>query len=157
MPLLMISCRRRLSVASRIEDAFEYVADWKNFQSFLPMFSNLEPTSFVQYGPGTSLDATLALGKVSVRTTLDITEFVKNRKMVIKATKGVRLRLDWEFKDIGGRVLITLSFEYDLPSGLAFRADQKDALEKELQESACRSMELLRWVLEHRPKNNDGY
>lgn len=157
MPLLMISCKRRLSVASRIEDAFEYVADWKNFQSFLPMFSNLEPTSFVQYGPGTSLDATMALGKVQVRTTLDITEFAKNRKLVIKATKGLRLRLEWEFKDIGDRVLITFGFEYDLPSGLAFRADQKDALEKELQESACRSMELLRWVLEHRPKNDGGY
>lgn len=152
----MISCRRRLSIASRIEDAFEYVADWKNFQSFLPMFSDLEPTSFVHYGPGTSLDATMALGKVQVRTALDITEFVKNRKMVIKAMKGVRLRLEWEFKDIGGRVLVTFGFDYDLPPGLAFRSDQKDALEKELQESACRSMELLRWVLEHRPKNDDG-
>ncbi|UCE92315.1 MAG: SRPBCC family protein [Methanobacteriota archaeon] len=150
----MISCRRRLSVASRVEDAFEYVADWKNFQSWLPMFSNLEPTSFVQYGPGTSLDATIALGKLQLRTTLDVTEFAKNRRLVIKATKGVRLRLEWEFKDLGGRVLITFGFEYDLPSGLAFRSDQKDALEKELEEAACRSTELLRWVLEHRPRSD---
>lgn len=156
MSFPMISCRRRFSVDSRVEDAFEYVADWKNFRSFLPMFSNMEPNSLIQYGPGTSLDATMAIGNVQVRTTLEITEFVKNRRIVIKTMKGVRLRLEWEFREIGGGVLITFGFEYDLPPGLAFRPDQKEALERDTEEAACRSMELLRWVLEHRPRRDSG-
>ena len=153
----MISCQRRVAVNARVEDAFEYVADWHNYGGFLPMFSHVEATSVVQYAVGTSLDTTLALGKVEVRTTLDITEVVKNRRIIIKASKGVRLRAMWEFKDLGGRCMITFSFDYDLPPGLAFRQDQKEGLEKDLESSACRSMELLKWVLEHQPPSNNDY
>ena len=144
----MISCKRRTTLSCDLSDAFEYVADWHNYNSFLPMFSNIEPTTLVQYGPGASFDATITVAKAEVRTTLDVSEFQKNRKLTIKTSKGIRMKTSWEFKDIGGKVLITLDFEYDLPLGLTFRADQKDALEKELQEMACRSMELLRWILE---------
>ncbi len=151
----MISCKRRISVDCRIEDVFEYVADWHNFKAFMPMFSGMEPTSLVQYGVGTSLDTTVAIGKVEIRTTLNTTEFLKNRRIVIKATKGFRLRVCWEFKDIGGKSLITYDFDYDLPSGLTFRAEQKDALEKDIECSACRSMELLKWLLENRPKESE--
>lgn len=144
----MISTKRRSSVACKVDEAFEYVADWNNFKNFMPMFLNIEPISFVHYGPGASFDATIVLGKIEVRTTLDIAEFQKNRKITLKATRGVKLRVTWEFKDIGSKVLITFDFDYDLPPGLTFREDQKVALEKELEDSAVRSMELLKWVLE---------
>jgi ribosome-associated toxin RatA of RatAB toxin-antitoxin module len=144
----MISTKRRLSVACNVDVAFEYVADWNNFRNFMPMFLNIEPISLVHYGPGASFDSTVVLGKIEVKTTLDVTEFQKNRKISYKATRGLRLRVTWEFKDIGNKVLITFDFDYDFPSGLTFREDQKDALEKELEESAVRSMELLKWVLE---------
>jgi ribosome-associated toxin RatA of RatAB toxin-antitoxin module len=155
----MISCKRRATLSCDISDAFEYVADWHNYNSFLPMFSNIEPTSVVHYGPGASFDATITVAKAEVRTTLDVAEFQKNRKLTIKASKGIRMKTSWEFKDIGGKVLITFDFEYDLPLGLTFRADQKEALEKELQETACKSMELLRWVLESGGANSEraGY
>lgn len=145
----MISCKRRITVDTNVEDAFEYVADWHNYGSFLPMFLQMEATTLVQYGVGTSLDIVLALGKVEIRTTLDVTEFIRNRRIFIKASKGVRLRVLWEFADLGGRCMITLGFDYDLPSGLSFREDHKLALEKDLELSACRSMELLKWVLEN--------
>ncbi len=144
----MISARRRSSVACRVDGAFEYVADWNNLKNFMPMFLNIEPVSYVHYGPGSSFDTTVVLGKIEVRTTLDVTEFQKDSKITLKATRGIRLRATWEFKDLGSKVLVTFDFDYDLPAGLTFREDQKQALEKELEESAMRSMELLKWVLE---------
>jgi ribosome-associated toxin RatA of RatAB toxin-antitoxin module len=153
----MISARRRSSVACRIDGAFEYVADWGNLKSFMPLFMNMEPVSYVHYGAGASFDTTVVLGKIEIRTTLDVTEFVKNSKITLKATRGIRLRASWEFKDIGNNVLITFDFDYDLPSGLTFREDQKQALEKDLEESAMRSMELLKWVLETSCKGQDYY
>jgi ribosome-associated toxin RatA of RatAB toxin-antitoxin module len=153
----MISSKRRASVACSVDDAFEYVADWSNIKNFMPIILNVEPTSVVRYGPGASFDVTIALGTLEVKTSLDVTEFVKNRKVTLKTTKGVRLRVTWEFKDIGDNVLITLDFDYDLPSGLAFRKDQKDALEKDLEDAATRSLELLKWVLESSRDKNDAY
>ncbi|MDH3365734.1 MAG: SRPBCC family protein [Thermoplasmata archaeon] len=151
----MISCKRRVSIDCGLEDAFEYVADWHNYRAFMPMFTVMDPTSLVQYGVGTSLDTTVAIGKVEIRTTLDITEFLKNKKIVMKATKGFLLRAQWEFKDIGGKVLITYDFDYDLPPGLTFRTDQKNALERDVESLACRSMELLKWLLDNRPKEQE--
>jgi ribosome-associated toxin RatA of RatAB toxin-antitoxin module len=153
----MISSRRRASVTCRIDDAFEYVADWNNIKNFMPMLLNVEATSLVRYGPGSSFDVTIVLGRLEMKTSLDVTEFAKNRKITLKATKGVRMRVTWEFKDIGNKVLITLDFDYDLPNGLTFRQDQKDTLEKELEDSAMQSMELLKWVLESNCGKNDAY
>lgn len=150
----MISSKRRASVACSLDDSFEYVANWKNYENFMPMFLNIEPMSLVQYGPGTSLALTISLRRLEVRTTLEVTEFQRNKKMTLKATKDVRLRATWEFKDIGDKVLITLDFDLDLPAGLAFREDQKESFEKELDDSAVRSLELLKWVLESKAGKN---
>jgi hypothetical protein len=121
------------------------------------MFLEIEPMSLVHYGPGTSLDVLISLGVMEIKTTLDVSEFQKNKKITLKATKGIRLRATWEFKDIGDKVLITLDFDYDLPVGLTFREDQKELLEKELDGSAVRSMELLKWVLESSCDKNDAH
>ncbi len=140
-----------------MDDSFEYVADWKNYENFMPMFLNIEPMSLVQYGPGTSLALVISLGRLEVRTTLEVTDFQKNKKITIKATKGVGLRATWEFKDMGNKVLITLDFDLDLPAGLAFREDQKESFEKELDDSAVRSLELLKWVLESKTGKKGPY
>ncbi|HUU07213.1 MAG TPA: SRPBCC family protein [Thermoplasmata archaeon] len=153
----MISSKRRASVACRIDSAFDYVADWKNIKDFMPMLLNVEPTSLVQYGPGASFDVTIVLGRLEMKTSLDVTEFVKNSKVTLKTTKGIRLRVAWEFKDIGDNVLITFSFDYDFPSGFTVRQDPKEALEKELEDAASRSMDLLKWVLESSCDKNDAH
>ncbi len=151
----MISSKRRASVACRVDSAFEYVADWRNIKDFMPMLLNVEPTSLVQCGPGASFDVTIVLGRLEMKTSLDVTEFIKNSKVTLKTTKGIRLRDAWEFKDIGDNVLIT--FNFDFPSGFTVRQDQKEALEKELEDAASRSMELLKWVLESSCDKNDAY
>ena len=138
-----------------MSDAFEYVADWKNFQNYFPVFVSLKPTSLVQYGPGASFDGVIVLGKVEMNTNLDVVEFQKNKKLVMKSSRGVRTRVTWDFKDVGGRVLITFDFEYDLPMNLALRADERDALGKNLEQAAAKSMELLKWVLESLPPTKD--
>jgi len=138
-----------------LSDAFEYVADWKNFQNYFPVFVSLKPTSLVQYGPGASFDGVIVLGKVEMNTNLDVVEFQKNKKLVMKSSRGVRTRVTWDFKDVGGRVLITFDFEYDLPMNLALRADERDALGKNLEQAAAKSMELLKWVLESLPPSKD--
>jgi len=88
----MISSKRRASVACRIEDAFDYVADWKNYKNFISLFLDIEPMSLVQYGPGTSLAVTISMGRMEVKTTLDVADFQKNKKITLKATKGIRMR-----------------------------------------------------------------
>jgi len=131
-----------------IEDAFEYVADWTNLKNFMPMFMDIKPVSLVQYGPGTSLETVLVLGKVEVMTTLDLIEFLKNKRILYKATRGIKSKISWDFASIGDKTLISFVFEYEIPPGLVNRDVEKEAIEKELSALALQSMELLKWVLQ---------
>lgn len=144
-------CKRSLPVMCKIEDAFEYVADWNNFKDFMPMLLNLKPISLVSYGPGTSLEATLVLAKMEISTTFDLVEFVKNKRIMYKAARGIKSKIGWDFSQSGDKVLVTYSFEYDIPPGLVTRGSELEAIEKDMQERANQGIELLKWVLEARP------
>jgi len=131
-----------------IEDAFEYVADWTNLKNFMPMFMDIKPISLVQYGPGTSLETVLVLGKVEIMTTLDLIEFLKNKRILYKATRGIKSKISWDFAPLGEKTLVSFVFEYEIPPGLVNRDSEKEAIEKELAALAVQSMELLKWVLQ---------
>jgi ribosome-associated toxin RatA of RatAB toxin-antitoxin module len=151
----MHTAKTRLAVQCRIEDAFEYVADWHNIVNFLPLFLNLKPTSLVEYGPGSSLEATLVVGRLQVSTELDTVEFQKNKRLVMKASRGVRIRLVWEFKDVGGKVLASFDFDYEVPPALVLNQTERESVEKDLDATVSKSMELLKWILESMPPSED--
>jgi hypothetical protein len=131
-----------------IEDAFEYVADWSNLKNFMPMFLEMKPVSLVSYGPGTSLETVMVLGNIQIVTTLDLVEFLKNKRILYKATQGIKSKISWDFASLGDKTLISFSLEYEIPPGLVNRDVEREAIEKELQGHANQSMELLKWVLE---------
>ncbi len=145
----MPAIKRRASISCRAEDAFEYVAEWRNFSNYIPMFVDMEVTSLVQYGPGASLDLTMLLGnKVQMKTTLDFTDFVKNRRIVLKSMRGVRTKTSWDFRDIGGKALVTLDFEFDLPATMSLREDERLALARTIEDAWGKSLDMLKWILE---------
>ena len=155
-PNLMPACKQRVAVACKLEDAFEYVADWKNLKNFLPMFVSISPTTVVQYGPGASFDILLSIAKTEISTSMDVVEFFKNRRIVMKSSRGIRMKLVMEFKDVGGKVLVTFEMEYDIPPGLIVRgANESEAIAKDLEATGCKSMELLKWTLESLPPSMD--
>ncbi len=140
--------KRNLYAVCTIEEAFEYVADWSNFKNFMPMFVDIRPVSMVAYGPGTSLETVMVLAKTEIASTLDLVEFTKNKRILFKATRGIKSKLSWDFVQLADKVLITYSFEYEIPDGLVRREVEKEAIEKELDAYASPSMELLKWMLE---------
>jgi ribosome-associated toxin RatA of RatAB toxin-antitoxin module len=151
----MHTAKERLAVQCKIEDAFEYVADWHNFVNFLPLVLNLKPTSLVEYGPGSSLEATLVVGRLQISTELDTVEFQKNKRLVVKASRGVRIKLVWEFKDVGGKVLVSFDFDYEVPPALVLNQTERESAEKDLDATVAKSMELLKWILESMPPSED--
>ena len=148
-------CKRSLPVKCKIDDAFEYIAEWSNLKDFMPMLLDLHPISFVTYGPGTSLEATLVIAKMEVATTLDLVEFLKNKRIVYKAARGIKSKIIWDLSQSGDEVIVNYSFEYEIPPGLVTRGSELEAIEKDMQERANQSMDLLKWVLEARTPGQD--
>jgi uncharacterized membrane protein len=142
-------CKWNTPVTCKIEDAFEYIAEWTNLKDFMPMFVALKPVSLVMYGPGLSLEATMVLGKVEISTTLDLVEFLKNKRIMYKSMRGLKAKVIWELKEQpGDKTLLLSSFEYEIPPGLVRGNSEREAIEKELEGLVNQSMNLLKWVLE---------
>lgn len=142
-------CKWNTPVVCKVEDAFEYIAEWTNLKDFMPMLVELKPVSLVMYGPGLSLEATIVLGKVEISTNLDLVEFLKNKKIMYKSSRGLKSRITWELKQLpGDKVLLSHSFECEVPPGLVRSDSQREAIEKELEGHANQSMSLLKWILE---------
>lgn len=135
-------------IACTIEDAFEYVADWSNLKNFMPMFVDIKPVSLVSYGPGTALETVMVLGKIEIVTTLDLVEFLKNKRILYKATRGIKSKISWDFAALGDKTLISFSLECEIPPALVNRDVEREAIEEALQGHAIQSMELLKWLLE---------
>jgi hypothetical protein len=142
-------CKWNTPLVCKIEDAFEYIAEWTNFKDFMPMIVDLKPVSLVTYGPGLSLEATIVLGRVEIATTLDLVEFLKNKRIMFKSMRGLRLKIIWELKEQpADKTLLSSSFDYEIPPGLVRSNTEREAIEKELEGLVNQSMSLLKWVLE---------
>ncbi|MBU0624303.1 MAG: hypothetical protein KJ672_05600, partial [Candidatus Thermoplasmatota archaeon] len=75
-------------------------------------------------------------------------EFLKNKRILYKATRGIKSKISWDFASLGDKTLVSFVFEYEIPPGLVNRDSEKEAIEKELAALAVQSMELLKWVLQ---------
>ncbi len=152
MPL----CKWSSEVECSTGDSFDYIADWRHFKDYLPFFVDLKVTSVVEYGPGASYEVTIALGRVGMVTVFDVVEFVKNKRLLLKASRGLRSKISWDLRELPRKTVLTFAFEYEIPPGLVTRASEREAIEKELQEHAENSMRLLKWVLESKTLQSRG-
>ncbi len=146
-------CKRTIPVSCRLEDAFQYISVWSNLKDFMPMFVDMKPVSLVHYGPGLSLETMFALSKMEISTELDLVEFVRNKRILFKSSRGIRSKVSWDLAPLSPvKTLISFAFEYEIPPALVTRPSEKEAIEKELQEHANRSMDLLKWILESKDR-----
>ncbi len=144
-------CKRSLEVACGASDAFEYVADWNNFKDFMPMLIDVRCISLVAYGPGTSLEAKVVLARMEISTNLDLVEFLKDRRILYKSSRGIKSKISWDFSQQTSKTLVTSCFEFEIPPGIVTNGSELEAIEKDMQERVGQSTELLKWVLEARP------
>jgi hypothetical protein len=80
---------------------------------------------------------------------LDLVEFLKNKRIVYKSMRGFKAKLIWELTGLpGDKILLSHTFEYEIPPGLVRRDSEREGIEKELDGHATQSMNLLKWVLE---------
>lgn len=144
----MGSLKRSIAVKCSLQKAFDYVADWNNLKSFISNILDMKPISFVQYGPGAAFETTYKVKRAEIPTTLEIVDFVRDKRMFLKSTRGLKVKQGWEFKEASEGIMIEFSLEYELPPSLSRSESDRIAIEKEFDNSATKSLQLLKWILE---------
>lgn len=144
----MSQFKRTITIRCGIDKTFDYVADWQNLKSFWSNVVDMKPISFVEYGPGAAFETVFKVKRAEIPTTLEVVEFVRDQKMIMRSTQGLRVRGGWEFKAASDGTLITFSLEYELPPGLVRGDRDRIAIEKDFDDAAVQSLKLLKWILE---------
>jgi len=131
-----------------VDKAFDYISDWRNLKSFMSNILDIEPVTYVQYGPGAAFDTVFKVGGANIPTTLEVQEFVRDQRLILRSRQGLKVLGGWEFKPTTNGTSITFSLQYELPPGLVRTAKDKELIEKDFSEAASQSLQLLKWVLE---------
>lgn len=109
---------------------------------------DINPVSFVQYGPGAAFDTVFKVGGANIPTTLEVQEFVRDQRLILRSRQGLKVIGGWEFKPTSVGTAITFSLQYELPPGFVRTAKDNELIEKDFSEAASQSLQLLKWILE---------
>lgn len=140
--------KRSITVNCPVDKAFDYISDWQNLKSFMSNILDINPVSFVQYGPGAAFDTVFKVGGANIPTTLEVQEFVRDQRLILRSSQGLKVIGGWEFKPTGVVTAITFSLQYELPPGFIRTAKDKELIEKDFSDAASQSLQLLKWILE---------
>lgn len=140
--------KRTVVIKCPLEKAFDYITDWQNLKSFMSNILNVNPISYVQYGPGAAFETTFKVKRAEIPTTFEVVEFIKDQMVKMKSTRGLKVRCGWSFKETPDGTLITFSLEYELPPGFVRNERDRLAIDKEFDDDATQSLQLLKWILE---------
>jgi uncharacterized membrane protein len=143
-----VQFKRSIVIRCPVDKAFDYISDWRNLKSFMSNILDIEPVTYVQYGPGAAFDTVFKVGGANIPTTLEVQEFVRDQRLILRSRQGLKVLGGWEFKPTTNGTSITFSLQYELPPGLVRTAKDKELIEKDFSEAASQSLQLLKWVLE---------
>lgn len=142
--------KRSIVVRCPVEKAFDYAADWQNLKSFMSNILDISPVSYVHIGPGAAFDTTFKVGGANILTTLEVSEFIRGRRLMLKSRRGLKIVGGWDFRTVKDGTNIDFSLQYDLPPGYIRSEQDKIAVDKEFDDAAAQSLQLLKWILESR-------
>lgn len=148
--------KHSITINCPIDRAFDYVADWQNLKSFMSNILDIAPVSFVQSGPGAAFDTVFKVGGANITTTLEVSEYVRNKKLMLKSRRGLKILGGWEFRPAMEGVSIIFSLQYELPPGYIRNDRDKVLVEEDFEGAASQSLQLLKWILESETSQSLG-
>ncbi len=148
----MAQITKSIEILAPVEKVFDFVANPHNTVKYSPQFQKFEPVGPKERGLGARVEASGIIMGMSINTTLEIVEFVENRKFVSRSINGVKSVSIWEFKPLqNGATEVTFTSDYKLPgSKLGWLLD-KMVIEKDVEKTTVESLVNLKKLLEAKP------
>ena len=143
----MALTKHSMVIKCTVDKAFDYVADWQNLKSFTSNILDINPVSYVQSGPGAAFDTTFKVGGANILTTLEVLEFVRDKRIMLRSRHNLKIVAGWEFKQVKDGTNVSFSMQYEIPAGFVRSDRDRSSMEKEFDDAATQSLQLLKWVL----------
>lgn len=102
---------------------FAYIQDPDNVPTWMFGVTKFEPTGEPRAGLGAVYDAAMRIGPKSLGSTIEVTEWEQDKKLVLTSIAGFDVSTRWHFSDADeATTQVHVEFGYTLPGGFAGRA-----------------------------------
>jgi uncharacterized membrane protein len=144
----MVDIHHEGTCEAPIDIAFAYLDDYRTATEWMFGLAKFDPVGAKNQGLGAVFDGIFQVKPVKLSSTIEVTDWEKDRLIGFTSVKGFKNWSTWRFVAAGPtqtRILVT--FSYELPGGLAGRAMGK-ALEPIVAVSVRHSDAALRREIE---------
>ena len=107
------------TIAASPEAVFDCVADYAVEPLFIEGLQRLTPVGGSTTGEGARFDAVMKVGPSTYHATIEISEYVENRRVTWSSANGRSQAVTFELEASGASTRVTLEVTYERPSGIA--------------------------------------
>nr|WP_296773650.1 SRPBCC family protein [Rhodococcus sp. (in: high G+C Gram-positive bacteria)] len=102
--------------------AFAYVDDYRTVPKWMFGVNKFEPVGDISHGLGAVFAAEMQIGPKTLRSTLEVTEWIEDKSLTLASVDGISTTSTWSFEDESdGVTRLNVHFAYSLPGGIAGR------------------------------------
>jgi uncharacterized membrane protein len=116
----MTTIVRDITIKAPVENVFAFLADPRNLTEVWPNMLAVENVQESNNG-GYTYDWTYKMSGVNYTGQAETIEFLTNRQIVTKSSKGLESVHTWGFRSSGNETRLSLKLEYRIPTALLLR------------------------------------
>lgn len=110
----MVKVQKKVTIHAPIHKVFSYMADPRNLPEIWPSMVEVKNVEPGIYG-GYNFEWVYKMGGMRFDGASDTIEFVDNKHLVTKSTKGIESRFTWDYETIKDETQLSLEIEYTVP------------------------------------------
>jgi uncharacterized membrane protein len=148
----MAEITKTIDINVPVDIVFDFVTNPHNTIKYSPQFTKFEPVSSIAQGLGAKVEAAGHYMGVTIKTTLEVTEYTINKRFVSRSTNGVKSISVWEFKQLSPELTeVTFTSDYTMPGKRLGWLLDKLMIEKEVEKTTIETLVNLKKILEKKP------
>lgn len=118
----MVDVHAEAVCAAPREQAFGYIADYRNVGTWLYGVKKFVPVGDLDYGLDSVFDAALTVG-APIKTRVQVVEFAEGERFAFHSIKGFVCSSTWTFTAVdASHTQVAAEISYTLPGGIAGKA-----------------------------------
>ncbi len=148
----MAEISKSIDINAPVEVIFNFVTDPHNTIKYSPQFTKFEPVGSQERGLGAKVEAAGNYMGITIKTTLEVTEFEQNKRFVSHSTSGVKSVTIWEFKEISpDKTEVIFTSDYSMPGKRLGWLLDKMLIEKDVEKTTIETLVNLKKIMEKKP------
>jgi coenzyme Q-binding protein COQ10 len=141
---------KSIEINASPEKVFAWSYEMKNMNEAMKGFMELEQTSNGPFGVGTTMHGIGKAGGQQVETDMEVTEFVKNKKVVMHSIGAGKFKMtgSWTYEPSANGTKVTYDMEYEVPYSILGKLVDKLRVHKDIEKNNTIILERMKKAIE---------